>query len=48
MKTVLAMLVVMSVSVLAGYDFTITDGYFEAKTLTDSQTMLVTGGEGIN
>jgi hypothetical protein len=47
MKTVLAMILAMSVTVFAAYDYVIQDGdHFGAISLSNSQTMLVTGGGG--
>jgi hypothetical protein len=47
MKTVLAMLMAMSVSVLAGYTYEIKDGdYFIVRSLSGSQSILFTGGGG--
>jgi hypothetical protein len=47
MKSVLVILMLMSVTVLAGYTYEIKDGdYFIAISLNDSQSMLVTGGGG--
>jgi hypothetical protein len=45
MKTLVAILLLMSATLIAGYDFEIKDGdWFEAQTLTGTQSMLVTGG----
>ena len=46
MKRLMMLLVGLSLPVWAGYDFTITNGYFETKTLIENQTLLMTGGGG--
>jgi len=49
MKTLVAILLLMSATLIAGYDFEIKDGdWFGAQTLTGTQSMLVTGGGGDN
>jgi len=47
MKTLVAILLLMSATLIAGYDFEIKEGdWFGAQTLTGTQSMLVTGGGG--
>jgi hypothetical protein len=48
MKTFATSLLLLSATLIAGYDFEIKDGdWFGAQTLTGTQSMLVTGGGGM-
>lgn len=46
MKTFVTILLLMSVTLIAGYDFEIKDGDYVSQTLTGNQSILVTGGGG--
>ncbi len=45
-KMAIMMMLVLSVSAIAEYDYTISSGYFYSLTLKNSQTFLMTGGGG--
>ncbi len=46
-RMITAMVLVLSVSAVAGYDYTISSGYFYDITLVGSEKMLITGGGGL-
>jgi hypothetical protein len=48
MKTFSAVLLLLSATLIAGYDFEIKDGDYVSKSLTGSQSILVTGGGGVS
>ncbi len=48
MKTfTMIILATCSISAIAGYDYTINDGYFGSMTIKRNESLLITGGGGI-
>ncbi len=47
MRTVMILILAICSVTLAGYDYTITDGYFGTISLKNMETFLMTGGGGI-